>query len=642
MEAVADDASKMTSFRQKMIAFLVMAATFPVLLLGLLSLRSYQQEMVARIDELNAKSAILTASQISDFLTDVRRSLQLSAQLIPFDSFQKDELSHALKIPYRQFDFINIVALFDAGGAELTEPAYEENPSMLEGLEKHEPITKKDIDIFKSNVPLGKASAQGFAFGSPYYSVRLKTPRVAVVVSLPNNGGPGWILAAEISLREPSAKVRRISPSGGGVSYMVDDKGRVICHDNESFMQQRASLAFLSIVADGISQRVALTKRYFAADGTEMVGAFSPIAASGWGLVVSQPMDEAFASVKKMRNTTVIWVLIGLAVAVIGGIVLSLAVSAPIRTLAEYAGRITEGRLGEKIDLKTGGEIGQLAAAFNRMSFALQSSFDTIIEQKEEIARWNEELQERVRERTRELREAEEQIIRSEKMAAVAELSAGMAHEINNPLTSVLGFSQLMLRQTEPDHKFNQYLSAISNGAKRIRTIVDDMLRFSRGPGNANFTQVNLNLILKSAHHLLMRQLSERNIQSEMLLYDQLPMVQGDQAELQQVFIHLFNNAKNAMPNGGTLRVVTEEVDGGAVKVMVVDSGVGIKEEHLSKIFNPFFTTKDEWWKTGVGLSVVDRIIREHGGKISVTSRQGHGATFSVYLPGVPRTTHLS
>jgi signal transduction histidine kinase len=641
-EVDSSEVLHMTTFRQKIIAFLIIAATFPVLLLGLLSIKTYQKEMVVRIDELNARSATLTASQISDFLNDVKRSLQLSAQLIPFDSFGKEDLSDALKIPYRQFDFINIAALFDADGRKLTAPAYEENPNMLDGLEKHESIIATEFDEFTRNVPFAEASAQGFAFGSPYYSPRLKTPRMAVAVSLPNTNGQGWILAAEISLRDLARKVRRIRPAFRGESYIVDQEGRVIYHDDESLMRLRASLTFLGIVADGISRKASLTKRYTARNGTEMVGAYSPIAESGWGLVVSQPMDEAFASVKKMRNTTAIWVLIGLTAAVLGGIILSLGLSAPIRALAEYAGRITEGKLGERIDIKAHGEIAQLAAAFNRMSSALQSSFDTIVEQKEEIARWNEELQARVKERTRELREAEEQIIRSEKMAAVAELSAGMAHEINNPLTSVLGFSQLMLRQTEPDHKFNQYLNAISNGAKRIRTIVDDMLRFSRGSENADFTQVDLNLIIKSAHHLVMRQLSERRIQSEMSLKESLPMVQGDLAELQQVFIHLFNNAKNAMPNGGILKVVTEEVEGGAVKVLVVDSGVGIKEENLSKIFNPFFTTKDEWGKTGVGLSVVDRIVREHNGKISVVSKQGQGATFSVYLPGVPRTTHLS
>ncbi len=631
----------MTTFRQKILLFLIVAATFPVLLLGLLSIRSYQREMVVRIDELNLKSATLTASQIDDFLINVKRSMELSAQLIPFDSFEKEDLSDALKIPYRQFDFINVAALFDKNGIRYANPAYEENPSELEGLENHESVTQAELDAFYRHIPIARAAARGFAFGDTYYSIRLKTPRTAVAAYVPGNRGAGWILAAEISLKEPSVKVRNVRPAGGGVAFMVDGEGCIVYHDDVSLMQKHTSFSQLRIVADGISKKAALTQRYRAVDGTEMVGAFGPIPVSGWGLVVSQPRDEAFASVTKMRNTTVVWVLVALAAAVLGGIILSLGLSAPVRALADAARRIAEGRLGEKIDIRTKGEIGQLADAFNCMSSALQSSFQTIIEQKEEIVKWNEELKERVNERTRELREAEEQIIRSEKMAAIAELSAGMAHEINNPLTSVLGFSQLMLRQIEPDHKFHPYLTSISNGAKRIRNIVDDMLRFSRGPGKSNFTRVNLNFMVKSAHQLVMRQLSERNIRSEMSLPETLPMVNGDPAELQQVLIHLFNNAKNAMPNGGLLKVVTEEVDGGAVKVQVTDTGVGIKEEHLSKIFNPFFTTKDEWGRTGVGLSVVDRIIREHNGKVSVTSKTGQGATFSLYLPGLPRTTHL-
>lgn len=630
------------TFRQKIILFLVVAATFPVLFAGILSNRSYQREMVARIDESNLRSATLTASQINDFLSNAVRSLQLSMQLIPFEAFEIQERSHALKIPYRQFDFVNIVGLFDAEGVPLSEAAYESRPANLQGLEKHEPVTPDDVLEFAKHIPFKKVRFGTVAIGAPYFSMRTQTPRVALAASLSDSeDGRSWILAAEITLKDVLEKVQGIRPSVRGVAYIVDGEGRVICHTADELMAKRVSLSGLGIVAAGIEKKAPLTKRYNAEDGAEMAGAFGPISLGGWGLVVAQPIDEAFAPVKRMRDTTILWVVIGLLAAVMGGFVLSIGLAAPIKDLVRGAEKIAEGRFGDTIPVKSKGEIGQLAHSFNKMSGALKASFDTIYQQKEEIALWNEELQARVNERTRELREAEEQIIRSEKMAAVAELSAGMAHEINNPLTAILGFSQLMLLQTEPDHKFNRYLDAIVTGSKRIRTIVDDMLRFSRKRGNANHTDVELNQILESTVQMASRQLAERSIKILMSLSDVLPKVHGDSADLQQVFIHLVNNAKNAMPSGGELQISSKAVDGGAVKITVIDTGVGILPENLSKVFNPFYTTKDEWGKTGVGLSVVDRIVREHGGKISVTSKVGQGSTFSVYLPGVPRSTHL-
>lgn len=626
-----------------MILSLIAAATFPVLFAGLLSIRSYQREMVARIDDFNLRSATLAASQIGEALSHALRSLQLSAQLIPFKEFNnKEDLSHALKIPYRQFDFINIAVLLDDKGELVAEPAYEENPKGLKGLEKHEPIFETDVATFVLHIPLDRVKERKIAYGATYYAARTDTPRMAIAVAVPGaNDEPPWFLAAEINMFSILKKIRDIRPSAHGTAYLVDGEGRVISHPDASFTAKRVSLASLDIVRHGIERKTPLTGRYSSLDGTKMTGAFGPISSVGWGLVVAQPIEEAFASVKKMRNTTVLWVLIGLSAALVVGLFLSIGLAAPIKALADGAEHIAEGRYGETIDVKSHSETAQLSVSFNKMSNALKSSFDTIYRQKEEIAKWNEELQQRVKERTRELREAEEQIIRSEKMAAVAELSAGMAHEINNPLTSILGFSQLMRLKTGPEHEYAKYLNAVSAGAERIRKIVDDMLRFSRTAEKTNFTDVALNRIIENTLQMVSRRLSERRILTEVSLCKTLPNVRGDSAELQQVVIHLINNAKNAMPNGGSLKIATHEVEGGAVKISIADTGVGIPEENLSKIFNPFFTTKDEWGRTGVGLSVVDRIVREHGGKVSVAGKCGQGAAFSVYLPGAPRATHL-
>ncbi len=630
------------TFRTKIILVLIIAATFPVAVLGMVSIQNYEKEMTERIDSFHKRSAALTASGISEFLQDAKRSLALSSQVIPFDQFPPADLPDALKIPYRQFDYVNIVALLNRQGTLLSRPAYENAPAEIKGLEGHEAVKQQDLDKFLQKVPIPAAINEGTAFGEPYYSTQAGAPRVALAVAFPVRGGSEqWILAAEISLKNIRNKIRSITPPKGGTAFIVDEHGYVVCHNAEGPMKTRSSLRELDIVRHGQEAATTVTREYRSVEGTDMAGAYAPIETTRWGLVVAQPVDEAFAVIGRVKAITLFWICLSLVVAVLGGAVLARGVAAPVRELAKGAERIATKNFDRDIPIQTHDEIGQLARTFNHMQRELKQSFDTITEKNNEIAKWNDELQQRVKDRTWELRQAEEQIIRSQKMAAVAELSAGIAHEINNPLTSIMGFSQLMLRQTSRNHKFNKYLSSIVSGSKRIEELVDEMLRFGRSSDNPSFTNVDLNQLLENTIAMLRRQLKERRIDTITELATSLPLVSGDPAQLQQTFVHLFNNAKSAMESGGELHVSTEVVDGGAVKVTVKDTGKGIPEENLSKIFELFYTTKDQWNKKGFGLSVADQIIRDHGGKISVSSRVGIGTIFTIFLPGVQKSTYL-
>lgn len=634
--------AKSMTFRTKIILVLIIAATFPVAVLGMVSIQNYEKEMTERINSFHKSSAALTASGINEFLQDAKRSLALSSQVIPFEQFPPADLPDALKIPYRQFDYVNIVALLTERGRLVSRPAYENAPSDIKGLEGHEAVGRKDLDRFLNNVPTKAAVKEGTAFGDTYYAAHADSPRVALAVSFPVRGGAEqWILAAEISLKSILEKIRGITPHKGGTAFIIDANGYVVCHNAEGPMRARASLKELDIVRHGQGASSTVTREYRSVQGTEMSGAFAPIETTSWGLVVAQPVDEAFAVIGRVKAITLFWICLSLVVAVLGGVLLARGVTAPVRELAKGAERIAAKDFDSEIAIQTHDEIGQLARAFNHMQGELKRSFDTITEKNNEIAKWNDELQQRVKDRTWELRQAEEQIIRSQKMAAVAELSAGIAHEINNPLTSIMGFSQLMLRQTHSDHKFNQYLKSIVSGSKRIQELVDEMLRFGRSSDNPGFTNVDLNQLLENTITMVRRPLTERRIETITELEAGLPLVNGDHAQLQQTFVHLFNNAKSAMEYGGKLIVRSEAVEGGAVKVTVKDTGKGIQEENLSKIFELFYTTKDQWNKKGFGLSVADQIIRDHGGKITVLSKIGIGTIFTIFLPGVQKSTYL-
>jgi signal transduction histidine kinase len=406
-------------------------------------------------------------------------------------------------------------------------------------------------------------------------------------------------------------------------------------------MKQQASMTGLAIVSAGLENKNNFSQRFHAEDQTEMTGAFAPIETLGWGLVIAQPVDTAFQAARRIRNYAVFWVGLSLLVAVFGGILFARGVSEPLRELVKGSLEIAKGDFDKRVPVRSKDEIGHLAETFNHMAHELKQSFSTVSEQLVEIRAWNKELDQRVKKRTRELREAQEQISRSQKLAAIGELGAGVAHEVNNPLTGIQGYAQIMLAKVKPDNPSYKPLSTIVEEAKKIRSIVADLLRFSQSPEDEIQAQIDLNYTVEKALQMVEGQLKEQGIAVEKSLSPDLPPVSGDPSALQQVIVHFIANAKNAMPMGGVLTLETEEVEGGAVKLVVGDTGRGIPEANLPRIFDPFFTTKDEWTGKGLGLSVANRIVEEHKGVIRVESEEGKGTTFTVVLPGVPRRLHL-
>jgi len=230
-----------------------------------------------------------------------------------------------------------------------------------------------------------------------------------------------------------------------------------------------------------------------------------------------------------------------------------------------------------------------------------------------------------------ELKQAQAQLVQSAKMAAIGELAAGVAHELNNPLTGVLGFAELLLRKTPPDDPNWASLNTIVNEAHRARNTVRGLLDFSRQT-EFHKQRADVNEIVRDTLALVRQKLMKHRITLEEGLAPGLPTLLLDVSRMKQVFLNLLINALHAMPQGGTLTVESEPV-GNGVAVRVVDTGVGIPEEHLGRIFQPFFTTKSMGEGTGLGLSISLGIVQEHGGRIEVESQVDEGSTFTVWLP---------
>ncbi|MBN2362029.1 MAG: two-component sensor histidine kinase, partial [Deltaproteobacteria bacterium] len=221
-------------------------------------------------------------------------------------------------------------------------------------------------------------------------------------------------------------------------------------------------------------------------------------------------------------------------------------------------------------------------------------------------------------------------------------LGAGVAHEINNPLAGVLGAAQLLLLRTDPEHPSVAHLKSIESEALRIRDIVRNLLQLSQASEERGGTLVDVNRVLEAALNLVARPIIAQRIRVAKSLATELPRVRADAAELQQVFLHLLSNAKNAMPDGGELRLGSDVVEDRLVRVTVADTGIGIRSEDLEKIFEPFFTRKEDWHGKGLGLAVVHRAVEQMGGRIAVESHLGRGATFTLLFPIARENLHLA
>jgi signal transduction histidine kinase len=276
--------------------------------------------------------------------------------------------------------------------------------------------------------------------------------------------------------------------------------------------------------------------------------------------------------------------------------------------------------------------VWKLAAAVDDQAFAAlpaptTPTEDTVLE----LQQIQQELQARISAQM----EAEARLIQAAKLAAVGEMAAGVAHELNNPLTSVVGFTELALDELPPDSPIRPDLNLVLQEARRARSVVRRLLDFAR-QGETSRVKADINEIVEDVTMLTKHLLRTNRVQSEVRLGQNLPWVQVDRNQIKQVVINLVNNAFYAMPEGGQVVVETAQqarYSRDWITLTVRDTGIGIPSENMQRIFEPFFTTRGGHGGTGLGLSVTYGIVTAHGGMIEVESAVQVGSTFIVWLP---------
>ena len=298
----------------------------------------------------------------------------------------------------------------------------------------------------------------------------------------------------------------------------------------------------------------------------------------------------------------------------------------PLREMVGAAGKIANGDLSIELSVPSEDEIGQLAASFNHMSIHLKQA-------RQELEDYGRKLEEKVNERTQQLSEIQSHLMQTEKLASMGQLAASIAHEVNNPLSGVLIYNQLITKKIAQGdiNKFAilSYLSKMEHELTRSTKLIRNLLDFAV-QSEPNMKEVDVNEILNQCLELAIHTGSPK-IQVEKS-FDSAPRITADPDQLQQVFINLIMNALQAMPDGGVLKLRTfaENQD---LKIEVQDTGCGIPPENMGRIFTPFFSTKQEIKGVGLGLAVSYGIIQRHRGRIEVKSKTNEGTTFTICLP---------
>ncbi len=308
-----------------------------------------------------------------------------------------------------------------------------------------------------------------------------------------------------------------------------------------------------------------------------------------------QQLDDSFGrQVFLIAGATVL-------LAILVAIPLAWSISRPLTDLAKATRKVSSGDWSVRVSANGGGEMGLLAKSFNTMVETLQDT--------------------------------QERLVQKEKLASVGQLAAGVAHEINNPLGTVLLYADILHKETpEDDQQHREDLQMILREAKRCKTIVNDLLNFSR-QNEVLAQETDLNDLLGELIEEVGHKDLYRSIELVTDLDTELPPIQADPLQLHQVFLNLMNNAAEAMPDGGRLTLCTQRGPAArTVTLQVQDTGVGIPEENMKKLFTPFFTTKPIGKGTGLGLAIIYGIVKMHRGQISVQSHEGKGTTFTLTL----------
>ncbi|ADO68971.1 sensor histidine kinase [Stigmatella aurantiaca] len=609
------------SLRHKFLLLLALTAAAPALVTGLLIRRDMEEQLAQALAEQHLRTAHGEAEHVATYVRAVAERLSESLAVpnnIPSETAQAEEWLTSL---YGSQERMRVVGLFD-GQARMTAAVStgSRQDAARGGRPLLEPQESEDFQR-RTKALLARAhSGRAYSVSEPYMTVLQQRPAVLVAGHAPDGQGPS--LVAELSLDELS---HRLATTNQGESrvFLLDGAGRLMLDGSSDQDGHSAHFQATSFARQGGTF-------HYEEGGRPWLAAFSPVPELGWMAVAAHPQEAPFASLRGLNPATP-WLL---ALVVTGGLGLALmtfrSMGQSLAQLANGARQLAQGNLKYRIELARKDELGDLADAFNEMGRSLENAH-------RELVHVNGKLLAQVEEQTRDLKQAQEQLLRSQRLVAVGDLAAGMAHEMNTPLSVITANLQLLLVEEPEGSPARPMLTAAHRQALRMAEIIRE-LRALEARQRGEMAPVDLHPVVERAVEARIQELDTAGVHVVCRFHAGQAMVLGDGKALDDVFHRLLGNALSAMEGRPERRItlVTHVIERQAVRVELSDTGRGIPREHLDRLFNPFFTTKQQWSDKGLSLAVCHRVIEVHGGKISIQSDEGVGTTVTIELPVAP------
>ncbi|ULK96477.1 ATP-binding protein [Bradyrhizobium sp. I71] len=630
----------------KYVALFVAVVAIALLANGLFEVFFYYREHKASLIRVQHEQAEAAAAKIGQFVKEIESQLGWTTQLPWSGGSIEQRRFDALRL-LRQVPAITELAQVDSTGKERLR------------------VSRLAMDALDSGIDLSadpkftEAVAHKVYYGPVYFRRESEPYMTLALAGARKDAG---VSIAEVNLKLIWDVVSQIKVGEHGHAYVVGPEGRLIAHpdislvlrntDMSNLAQVRAALAGSGTGAGALSEARNI-------QGQQVLTASAPIEPLHWTMFVELPVEEAYAALYASLQRLAIVLLAASIFAVLAGIFLARRMVVPIQALRSGAERIGGGDFSQRISIKTGDELEGLADQFNDMGARLQESYA--------------DLENKVEQRTAELRQslndlrtAQNRLIQTEKLASLGQLTAGIAHEIKNPLNFVNNFSAVStelidelnetLRSAALDGKTKEEveeltgmlrgnLEKVVQHGRRADSIVRNMLLHSR-EGSGEHRAVDINAVVEEslnlAYHGARAERPAFNVTLERAFDPAAGMVDIYPQEITRVFLNLISNgfyaaAKRKESEGDsfapTLGATTKDL-GGSVEIRIRDNGTGIPPEVKERMFNPFFTTKPAGEGTGLGLSMShDIIVKQHGGTIDVNTEPGVFTEFIITLP---------
>lgn len=582
--------------RNRFVLLIGLASLLPLGILGFVAVSVSSTRLVAKVAELQARSADAVAEQLGSWLALQQELLARQASSFDFGQMQDDERAAFLRLVLHQSGSARAVAMLDGAGLDLA-PALQREESNGGSLDDAGAVVAADL----------RAEARALLRGPRAGALRLGRPRAlsggegfGLVMVARQSGGAA--LAVDLDLGPLLRRLQAWESSQQRIC-LLDEEGRVLLGDG-SLLDPAA----VGALPSGVS---AYDVRYRLADGEQVLAAVAPVPGTAWMVLVAEPMAATSAPVQAIAARTLYVALVAGLLSVVLGVVIGRQVTGPLSALREAALAVAEGQVGRRVEGMTGtGELAELSRVFNFMSRRLQQDREVIAAKNAEIEAFNRDLQARVEERTRQLTEAQERLVRSARMAAVGEMGAGLAHELNNPLASVLGLAQVLGVKAQAGRPFGEgeqaLLGELEQQARRCARIVERMQRLSRmeaSPGpmdRQGWRVVDLGQVLREVVELLASSFRERG--GELLGYEgpELPVL-VDTGALAQALTELLASMRTAVGPGAALRI-EGRIDEGQAVVSFRMEGQDLK------------VGQDDWMAASMAFWVARQVFVAHGG----------------------------